>query len=86
MIPDKTQIIQDLKKRFPLNNPASWRMNSLKQLKSWWNENIKPEKEFWVDFESFSVTAKDKEDAEQKAEKMLADGDIPRIVNIISAD
>jgi hypothetical protein len=61
-------------------------MNTQKQLNNWWNKNIKPEKEFWVDFESFSVTAKDKEDAEQKAEKMLADGDIPRIVNIISAD
>ena len=84
--PNTNQIIQDLKKRFPLNNPASWRMNSLKQLKQWWNEYIKPEKEFWVDFECFTVMAKDEKDAEQKAEQMLKDGEIPRIVNIVSAD
>ena len=82
--PNTNQIIQDLKKRFPLNNPASWRMTS--QLKNWWNEYIKPEQEFWVDFESFTVMAKDKRHAEQKAEKMLAEGEIPRIVNIVSAD
>jgi len=39
-----------------------------------------------VDFESFTVMAKDKRHAEQKAEKMLAEGEIPRIVNIVSAD
>ena len=82
--PNTNQIIQDLKKRFPLNNPASWRMTS--QLKNWWNEYIKPEQEFWVDFESFTVMAKDKRHEEQKAEKMLSEGEIPRIVNIVSAD
>jgi hypothetical protein len=72
--------------RFPLNNPASWRMNSLKQLKSWWNEYIRPQRNYFIDFESFSVMANSKRHAEKKAEEMIASGNIPKIVNIISAD
>ena len=84
--PNTNQIIQDLKQRFPLNNPASWKMTSIKQLKSWWNEYIRPEKNYFIDFESFSVMANSKRHAEKKAEQMLADGETPRIVNIVSAD
>lgn len=34
------EAITELKKRFPLNNPASWSQNSKKQLGEWYAEYI----------------------------------------------
>jgi len=41
--PSQLDMIMDLKKRFPLNNPAGWAKNSQKQIKKWWKENIHKE-------------------------------------------
>ena len=40
------------------------------------------EKEYYVDFGSWSITAKDEKEAEEKAKQKLAKGEIPEICNI----
>lgn len=39
--PHTDEIIALLKKKFPCNNPASWRRNSRKQLRAWYDEYIR---------------------------------------------
>ena len=36
----REDIISALKKRFPVNNPSSWKRHSMKKLKEWYEEYI----------------------------------------------
>ena len=36
----REDIISALKKRFPVNNPSSWKRHSMKKLKEWYEEYV----------------------------------------------
>ncbi len=45
-------------------------------------ERLLGTKEFYVDFESWHIKARDKEHAYQKAKDMLKEGEIPKIIEV----